>query len=52
MNIEDKSQIKPMICDACELGTPIEKKRKMVRNKAVDALARLHVDTFQLSPTG
>lgn len=52
MNIDNKIHLKPMICDACELGTPIEKKRKTVRNKAIDALACIHVDTFKLLPTG
>ena len=41
-----------VICDACELGTPIEHKQKYIRNKATDSLACIHVDTFQNSPEG
>ena len=52
MNMDNKPHLKPMICDACELGAPIERNQKTVSNKAIDALARIHVDTFQLLPEG
>ncbi|KAI0998753.1 hypothetical protein K3495_g9446 [Podosphaera aphanis] len=54
INISPNSNSNPNLsqCDACELGAPIERKHKVVKNKVTDALARIHVDTFHLLPKG
>ena len=54
LNIEanTKSPLNSIVCDACELGTPLERKQRCIRNKVTDALARIHVDTFQILPEG
>lgn len=47
-----KLPVDSIVCDACELETPLERKYKNNRNILTDALARFHVDAFQISPEG
>ncbi|KAI0994487.1 hypothetical protein K3495_g13695, partial [Podosphaera aphanis] len=50
IDIHTSIESTPFFCDACELGTPLERKRKFVKNKSTNALSCIHLDTFQLSP--
>ncbi|KAI0998651.1 hypothetical protein K3495_g9541 [Podosphaera aphanis] len=50
MNVGSGLELKLRVCDSCELGTPLECKSKTTKNRTTDALARIHVDTFQFSP--
>ncbi|KAI0992582.1 hypothetical protein K3495_g15603, partial [Podosphaera aphanis] len=52
IEIDNAKRDKNSVCEACELGTPLERRHKSVRNKSSIALARIHVDTFMLSPEG
>ena len=52
VNFDTSNEEEQSVCKACELGAPLEHKRKSVRNKSSNALARIHVDTFMLQPEG
>lgn len=50
INAGINSSLELIVCDSCELGILIERKRIYFKNKVTDALARIHVDSSIITP--